>query len=69
MGIVISSFKEIKQAVTTLIDPIHLEYYRKNVAAFRNRGVFEVVDILQQLLDNEKSFSGLYKGNISGVNV
>ncbi|MEH2042829.1 MGDG synthase family glycosyltransferase [Nostoc sp.] len=55
IGIVVRDFRDINQAVAKLIQPETLTQYRANVAAIDNQGVFEVVDILEQML--ESSFS------------
>ena len=55
IGIVVRDFRDINQAVAKLIQPETLTQYRANAAAINNQGVFEVVDILEQML--ESSFS------------
>ncbi|AUB35342.1 1,2-diacylglycerol 3-beta-galactosyltransferase [Nostoc flagelliforme CCNUN1] len=55
IGIVVPDFRDINQAVAKLIQPETLAQYRANAAAINNQGVFEVVDILEQILEN--SFS------------
>jgi 1,2-diacylglycerol 3-beta-galactosyltransferase len=51
-GIVVENFREISQAVAELIQPENLSRYRANVEAYNNRAVFEVVDILDKILEN-----------------
>ncbi len=55
IGIVVRNFRDINQAVAKLIQPETLARYRANAAAINNQAVFEVVDILEQMLEN--SFS------------
>lgn len=50
LGIVVRSFRSVETAVAELIQPENLATYRANAAATSNRGVFEVVDILEQIL-------------------
>lgn len=51
VGIVISNFRDIKQAVTKLIQPENYARYRANLNNFNNQAVFEVVDFLQTILE------------------
>ena len=48
-GIVLRSFGDINRAVAEMLTPGAL--YRRNVAQYFNCAVFEVVDILQQIID------------------
>ena len=50
VGITIPSFRNIYQAVETLIEPQNLARYRANVAAIDNQAVFEVPNILNKIL-------------------
>jgi UDP-N-acetylglucosamine:LPS N-acetylglucosamine transferase len=52
IGIVVNNFREINQAVATLIQPETLAHYRANAAAINNKAVFEVVDILSGILES-----------------
>lgn len=54
IGIVVRNFKEINQAVAKLIQPENLARYRANAAAINNQAVFEVVDILERLLEQNQ---------------
>lgn len=51
VGIVIRNFRDIHKAVEQFIKPETLARYKANVAAINNRAVFEIPDILQQILD------------------
>ena len=51
VGIVISNFRDIKQAVAQLIQPENYSRYRANLNKLNNRAVFEVVDFLQTILE------------------
>ena len=51
VGIVISNFREIEQAVAKLIQSGNYARYRANLNNFNNQAVFEVVDFLQTILE------------------
>ncbi len=53
-GIVVKNFCDINQAVAQLIEPKNLARYRANVEAYNNRAVFEVVDILEKILESSE---------------
>jgi 1,2-diacylglycerol 3-beta-galactosyltransferase len=55
VGEVLGSFKEIERAVTQLIEPATLARYRANATALENRAVFEIPDILEQILERSRS--------------
>jgi hypothetical protein len=50
VGLVLKSFKEVVCGVTQMLDPANLAEFRKNVAAQNNRAIFEIPEILAQLL-------------------
>ncbi|WP_051470321.1 glycosyltransferase [Fischerella sp. PCC 9605] len=50
VGLVIRSFRNIAQALEKFLQPEHFARYRANVAALNNRAVFEIPDILHQIL-------------------
>ncbi|MBG1258289.1 glycosyltransferase [Nostoc commune] len=50
VGLVIRSFRDIDQAVEQFLQPENFACYRANVAAVNNRAVFEIPDILQNIL-------------------
>ena len=50
VGLVVSDFDDIVEAVRTLRDPERLPRYRANVAALHNRAVFEMPAILDTIL-------------------
>jgi 1,2-diacylglycerol 3-beta-galactosyltransferase len=50
VGIVIPSFQNIQKAVEQFLEPEKFARYRANVARLNNRSVFEIPDILQQIL-------------------
>lgn len=52
VGLVIRSFRNIQQAVEKFLEPENLARYRANIAAVNNRAVFEIPNILQQILAN-----------------
>lgn len=49
-GLVIRSFRHINRAVEQFLEPEILARYRANVARLNNRAVFEVCELLQQIL-------------------
>ncbi|MEO1670746.1 MAG: glycosyltransferase [Cyanobacteria bacterium J06631_2] len=51
VGIVISNFRQIDRAVAKLIQPENYACYQANLNALNNQAVFEVVDILQTILE------------------
>lgn len=54
LGIVVDNFRNINQAVAELIQPDNLSRYQTNVETYKNRAVFEVVDILEKILKNSE---------------
>ena len=50
LGIVVRSFREIGDAVGRLRDPAVFARYRANIQTLRNRAVYEVIAILEEIL-------------------
>jgi 1,2-diacylglycerol 3-beta-galactosyltransferase len=50
VGIVLRSFREVVSGVQRILDPAALAEFRKNVAALENRAIFEIPEILDNLL-------------------
>jgi len=50
VGIVLKNFKEVAAGVSRMLDPANLAEFRKNVAAQNNRAIFEIPEILANLL-------------------
>jgi 1,2-diacylglycerol 3-beta-galactosyltransferase len=50
VGIVLKNFKEVAAGVSQMLDPANLAEFRKNVAAQNNRAIFEIPEILANLL-------------------
>jgi Glycosyltransferase family 28 C-terminal domain len=50
VGIVLHSFKEIVEGVRQILEPARLAEFCKNVAALNNRAIFEIPEMLAQLL-------------------
>ncbi len=50
VGIVLHSFNEIVEGVRQILEPARLAEFRKNVAALNNRAIFEIPEMLAQLL-------------------
>jgi 1,2-diacylglycerol 3-beta-galactosyltransferase len=53
VGLVIPSFRHIPKAVEQFLEPEKFAHYRAHVSAIHNRAVFEIPEILQQLLDDQ----------------
>ncbi|MBZ5631281.1 MAG: galactosyldiacylglycerol synthase [Acidobacteriia bacterium] len=67
-GIVLRSFADINRAATELLDPVAM--YRRNVAQYFNCAVFEVVDILQQIIDQPRlPASGVSDATVSSCSL
>jgi 1,2-diacylglycerol 3-beta-galactosyltransferase len=50
VGIVLHSFKEVVEGVRQMLEPARLAEFRKNVSALNNRAIFEIPEMLAQLL-------------------
>lgn len=49
VGVVLRNFRHVEQAVAKLIEPATLTRYRANAAALKNRAVFEIPDVFEQI--------------------
>ncbi|MEO1403936.1 MAG: UDP-N-acetylglucosamine--LPS N-acetylglucosamine transferase, partial [Cyanobacteria bacterium J06635_1] len=49
-GKVVKNFRQVDKVVAQLLEPKTFQRYQDNVDAYRNRAVFEVVDILERVL-------------------
>jgi Glycosyltransferase family 28 C-terminal domain len=56
VGLVLRSFREVVAGVRRMLDPATLAEFRKNVTALDNRAIFEIPEILSELL--AESFAG-----------
>lgn len=54
LGIVVDNFQHINQAVAELIAPENFSNYKNRVANYNNQAVFEVVDILEKILESSE---------------
>ncbi|MEL7351412.1 MAG: glycosyltransferase [Cyanobacteria bacterium P01_A01_bin.116] len=54
LGIVLKHFKQVRKAVEQFLVPNVFERYRANAIAQKNTGVFEVLELLQQLLGEQQ---------------
>ncbi len=54
VGVVLSNFRGIAEAVGNLIEPRTLAQYQANAASIDNRAVYEIPEILNQLLERHK---------------
>jgi hypothetical protein len=50
VGIVLGSFQDVAAGVGKMLEPTGLAEFRKNVAALENRAIFEIPEMLAQLL-------------------
>jgi 1,2-diacylglycerol 3-beta-galactosyltransferase len=50
VGLVLKNFREIEPAIQKLLAPGEFARLRSNVAAIRNRAVFEIPDILERIM-------------------
>ncbi len=50
VGIVLNSFENVAEGVKRMLEPANLAAFRENVAAQENRAVFEIPEILAELL-------------------
>jgi hypothetical protein len=55
LGIVVPNFRNIANAVEELICPENLVRLRANAAGLENRAVFEIVEILDRILESDQS--------------
>jgi 1,2-diacylglycerol 3-beta-galactosyltransferase len=55
VGIVVDDFAKIRQAVSELLEPARFSELQTNVAAIENRAVFEILEILEKILDSGRS--------------
>lgn len=53
VGVVISSFKQVDRAVSQLLSPGVLQQCQTNLDNFDNQAVFEVIDLLETILQKE----------------
>jgi UDP-N-acetylglucosamine:LPS N-acetylglucosamine transferase len=66
VGEVLGSFQEIERAVARLIDPVMLRRRRANAAGLKNRAVFEIPEILEQIFERSRSTSLGNEGALVG---
>jgi hypothetical protein len=59
VGIVLQNFKDVTAGVEQLLETATLAEFRKNVAAQKNRAIFEIPEILAKLLGEPSSAEGL----------
>ena len=53
----LKSFKEVVAGVSQMLEPARLAEFRKNVAAQDNRAIFEIPEILAELLGEGSTVS------------
>jgi 1,2-diacylglycerol 3-beta-galactosyltransferase len=58
VGLTIRSFRHIHKAVEQFLDPETFARYQSNVATVNNRAVFEIPEILQQILARSSQLTG-----------
>ena len=57
LGLVVSSFRRVSGAVEELLRQENYERFRANAAAYDNRAVFEIPDILDRILTADQKGS------------
>lgn len=57
LGMVVRSFRQIAGAITGLLEADHLAEFRMRVKSLKNRAIYEVPNILDQLLEYQHSSS------------
>jgi len=60
VGLVVSSFRDIGEAVADLLAPCNFAPFREHAAAQNNRAVFEIPAILKGILDRRVSPLAIY---------
>jgi UDP-N-acetylglucosamine:LPS N-acetylglucosamine transferase len=50
VGVVLSSFRRIGEAIAELLEPGRIDEFRVNAAKMNNRAVFEIPDVLDKVL-------------------
>ncbi|MGH9712400.1 MAG: glycosyltransferase [Candidatus Acidiferrales bacterium] len=70
VGEVLRNFKEIEAVVARLIQPTTLARFRANAAGLKNRAVFEIPEILEQIFERSRSTtsgneSALFAGRLA----
>ncbi len=50
VGVVLKSFRDLNAGLAELLEPANFDRFRANAAAIENRAVFEIVEVLDQLL-------------------
>ena len=58
VGIVLKGFEDVTEGVKRMLEPATLAEFRKNVSTQENRAVFEIPEILAQLLGESNSTPG-----------
>jgi hypothetical protein len=51
VGVVLKSFEDVVSGVQEMLEAANLAEFKKNVAAQNNRAIFEIMEILQALLN------------------
>lgn len=69
VGLTVQNFKQIRTAVEQMLQPGALACYQSNVQQFDNQAVFEVVEILQAILQRPVSPHRLAKHQLSKIDV
>lgn len=57
-GIVVKDFSSIREAVSSLLEPARFQEFQRAVGAIQNRAVFEIVEILEDILKRQGNESG-----------
>jgi 1,2-diacylglycerol 3-beta-galactosyltransferase len=67
VGIVLHSFREIVSAVETIIAPGTLQRFHANAAGLKNRAVFEIPGMFEEILERSASAAAAPNGNTALV--
>jgi 1,2-diacylglycerol 3-beta-galactosyltransferase len=59
VGIVLNSFREVVSGVRQMCEPARLAEFRENVARLNNRAIFEIPEMLEDLLDESTRNEGV----------
>jgi len=51
VGVVLRNFRRVERAAEQMIEPATLARYRANVAAIKNRAIFEIPAIIEQIFE------------------
>ncbi|HLK06129.1 MAG TPA: glycosyltransferase, partial [Candidatus Acidoferrum sp.] len=65
VGVVLKSFDDAVSGVQQMLEPAKLAEFRKNVGALDNRAIFEIMEVLERLLNSRRPVSDEIRSNES----